>query len=148
MSISITPGLNHLATFETKVKKLGQAFENVYEHQKIIQKLETHLQNEFKNQVATFNWESDKEKRALLDQLYDHQLIADWTERQYAFTRPDETLLFMQKIKSALEKKSQEVQESYQLYNSEKEELMQFYNALIEIITKLANIGSSLAQRV
>ena len=146
MSISFQPAFAHLDQHIHKVTESESDFKKLNSQRDLIERLDQEARKEMsKNELI--NWETHPTNRKLLDDIYDLDLLQDIEERVYAFTDEDQLVTFMHKIKSALEGKSTEVQNQHGITSEKRKELMDFYQHLLEIISKLNQIILSLLPR-
>lgn len=148
MSFSIQSSMHHLNALSQKASLAKSAFNDLEKEQKLIHELFNALQEDLNEGVQTFNWELNTQKRALLDEIYDLELLGKETARKYAFNTTDEVMDFMQKVRASLEEKSNSLQEASHLHEKEKNQLMEAYHLLLEVISKFTQSLVSLAQRV
>ncbi len=146
MSISLQPAFTHLNHHITQVQESESDFKKLNSQRELIERLDHEIREEASKSVS-FNWETHPTNRKLLDDVYDLDLMQGIEERVYAFTEQDQLITFMHKIASALEGKSTEVQNQHDLTSEKQKELMEFYQHLIEIISKLSQMVLSLLPR-
>lgn len=126
-------------------KKAVNALE---EEKDLLTRLEKEIQKEQTGSSLSFNWEMDDDKRALLDKIYGLKLLENLKEKVYAFTELEKVEELVNTLQVALKTKVHDLQNNQQIHAEKKQELMRFYNELLEIISKLAQIVSSVTQRI
>lgn len=146
MSISFQPAFSHLNHQVNLVHESKADFKKLNSQRELIMSLYREVNKEA-SKDALFNWESHLTNRKLLDDIYDLDLLQGIEERIYAFTEQDQLVSFMHKIKSALEGKSNEVQNQHELTSERQKELIEFYQHLIKMISELNQLVLSLRPR-
>jgi hypothetical protein len=114
----------------------------------LLTRLEKEIRKEQTGSSLSFNWEMDPDKRDLLDKIYDLKLLENLNEKVYAFTELEKVEELVNTLQVALKTKVHDLQNNQQIHAEKKQELMRFYNELLEIISKLAQIVSSVTQRI
>ena len=147
MSISFSPLFNRLHVENTLYHNQKSELNEQRRHRDLLERLHREVQSELRSS-ETFNWESHPQNRALLDEIYALDLLENIEERTYAFTDPEKLMSFIQTIQTNTQMKAQEVQENTQLSMRQKEELMQFYQTLLDILSKISQIVQNTIQRI
>lgn len=148
MSIPYSPiGKALHAAVQTVSKHKGE-LDALEEQKNLLTRLEKEIQKEQRGSSLSFNWEMDNEKRTLLDKIYDLELLEDIQERVYAFTELEQVETLINNLQVSLKTKIHDLQNHQQIHAEKKQELMRFYNELLEIISKVAQIVLSITQRI
>ena len=147
MSINLSPLLSTLNLEVNKVSSSKKELHNLTHQKDLLEKLDQEVRQAL-SVNSTFNWEMDTEKRKLLDDVYDLTLLPNSEKRTYAFVEREQIITFIQQIKTSFEKKAAAVQSQHNLVAEEKQQLLQFYQNILDIIAKLSNISASLCQKI
>lgn len=147
MSISIQSSFNHLVALEQKTVHLKNELFHVQDQCQQIQKLHEYFQADLK-EYSQIDWENDVEKRALLDQVYDSNFLPNFQDRVYTFTDSEQIELFIQDLQASFSNQQKEIENKQELYSKEKEDLMKWYQQLLEIISNFSQCVLTFAQRI
>lgn len=147
MSINFSP---LFSTFSTQNQAFHTHRRELYEFQRqhgLLEKLNHQLQIAL-NENEEIDWSHHEENRTLIDEIHDLMLLGEGIEKKYVFSTAEELMTYNDILKTAIQKKAQDVQENNQLSQKKREELMQFYQTLLDCISKISQTIQNTLSRI
>lgn len=145
MSISFTPLFNRL---HTESENYNSARLNLGEEQRqkaLLEKFHSEIQRELKTSDS-FSFENNQENKRLIDEIYALGLLEG--EPVYSFEDTDQLISVIQDIQSIVQSKALKIQDDNQLNMKQRQELMDFYNTLLDLINKISQTVQNTISRI
>lgn len=147
MSIRLDSAFNHLQVMQQKSDVSKKELNRVQEHYNLMVRLNEALQADLKENT-TLNWTEHPTYRPLLDSVYDAELLTSSSERIYSFEDASSINAFLSEIQISTTQRKEALEKSHELFSKEKENLMEWYRLLLEVISNLSQAVLTFAQRI